>query len=170
MTVSSKVDKDRNRYISLAISLGPVALFFAEMCSAFLYCMLWKKNCVARFGIINWPGLVTGRLHVRSIFPVANAFLHGVLSTTSVPWMLVSEHTSYRNTTQRRPPHRSCAFWTVAPLKSRRGWPPPPHSPPPSNRHVLVDLTMSGSPSTNDDEAHENSTRSSRRPYCHSCS
>ncbi|KAN0132838.1 hypothetical protein V8E53_009203 [Lactarius tabidus] len=52
---------------------------------------VWReKFYVAGFGIINPPGLVTGRLQC-SIFPVANAFSHLVLSI-SVPWMLVSEH------------------------------------------------------------------------------
>jgi hypothetical protein len=37
MTVPPKVDTVlQSRYISLAISLGPVAFFFVEMCSAFL--------------------------------------------------------------------------------------------------------------------------------------
>lgn len=62
---------------------------------------------------------------------------------------------SYLNTTQRCPPYHSCALWTVAPLKTRRGQPPPPHSRPPSNRHVLVDLTTSSLPS-DDNITHEN--------------
>lgn len=79
------------------------------------YLCCGEKIFVARFGAISWPCLVTGRLH-HSIFPVANAFLHGSYCT-SVPWILVW----YQSTTQRRPPHRSCAFRTAAPLKTRRG-------------------------------------------------